>query len=78
MVKHTQTIRGQHFVGLVLKGLNKQITGVGPILTHFMPLFSFYTPENIRKPEVLGCFLAGIERDQWHKIGYVVTKENLL
>ena len=24
-------------------------------LTHFMPLVSFYTPENIRKPEVFYC-----------------------
>ena len=26
------------------------------IQNHFMPLVSFYTPENIRKPKVLWCF----------------------
>ena len=26
-------------------------------LTHFMPVISFDTPENIRKPEIFWCFL---------------------
>ena len=32
-----------------------------------MPLNSFDTPENIKKPEVM--FLGGIKRDQWHEMG---------
>ena len=32
------------------------------MLTRFIPLVSFYTPENIGKPEVL-TFAEGIERD---------------
>ena len=38
------------------------------ILTHFMPLVSFDTPENIKKPGFL-MFSAGIERNQWHEMG---------
>ena len=36
-------------------------------LTRFMPLISFDTPENIRKPLVL-CFNGDIERDHWHEM----------
>ena len=32
-----------------------------------MPLVSFYPPENIRKPKVLG----GQKRDQWHELGWI-------
>ena len=39
------------------------------ILTHFMPLISFYTPWKHQK--TYGClmFSGDIERDQWHEMG---------
>ena len=33
-------------------------------LTHFTPLVSFYTPENIRKPVFFLMFSGGIDREQ--------------
>ena len=38
-------------------------------LTHFMPLFSFYTPCRHQKTRRLLTFAGGIERDQWHEMG---------
>ena len=39
------------------------------ILTHFMPLVSFYTPWKHQKPKGFLMPSMGIERDQWHEIG---------
>ena len=39
------------------------------LLNHVMPLVSFDTPENIRKPKVFLCFSGDIKRDQWHEMG---------
>ena len=57
---------------LVVKGLNHTITIflwiLIIILTHFMPLISFYTPW---KQKISGFLMVvgGIEKDQWHEMG---------
>ena len=38
-------------------------------LIHFRPVFSFYTPENIRKLEVSFIFPEVIEREHWPEMG---------
>ena len=39
-------------------------------LTHFMPLVSFYTAWKHQKTSGFLMFSGGIERDQWHEMGY--------
>ena len=41
-------------------------------LTHFIPLVSLYAPWKHQKTRGF-LFSGGIERDQWHKIGWVLT-----
>ena len=43
--------------------------------THFMPLISFYTPWKHQKTSDLLMFLGGIERCQWHEMGYIFLLE---
>ena len=41
----------------------------GKVLTHFMPVISFYTPWKHQKTSGFLMFLGGIERDQLHEMG---------
>ena len=38
------------------------------VLTHFVPLASFYTPCNYQKTRAFLMFTGGIERDQRHEL----------
>ena len=46
-------------------------------LTHFMPLVFLYTPWKHQKTSAFLMFSGGIERDQWHEIGLVVSFRSL-
>ena len=46
-------------------------------LTHFMPLVFLYTPRKHQKTSGFLIFSGGIERDQWHEIGLVVSFPSL-
>ena len=46
-------------------------------LTHFMPLVFLYTPWKHKKTSAFLMFSGGIERDQWHEIGLVVSFRSL-
>ena len=46
-------------------------------LTHFMPLVFLYTPWKHQKTSAFLMFSGGIERDQWHEIGLVVSFPSL-
>ena len=60
-------IASGRYVGSKIKSVE---TVVFSLLTHFMPLVSFYTP---RKQKIRGflMFSRVIERDQWHEMGLV-------
>ena len=65
LIKYNMRIIFENHSQNVVEKLLPDISGHFPqnlMLTRFIPLVSFYTPENIRKPEVL-TFAEGIERD---------------
>ena len=39
-------------------------------LTHFLPLARFYTPWKDQKTKGFLMFSGGIEKDQWHEMGW--------
>ena len=45
------------------------------MLTPFMPLVSFYSPENIREPKDLLMFSGGIERNKCNELNKVTRKK---
>ena len=49
---------------------NRYCTGSKKCLTYFMPLISFYIPWKHYKTFGFSLFSGGIERDQWHEMGY--------
>ena len=47
---------------------------VSHLLTHFMPLVSFYALSKHQKTRGFPMFSGGIERDQWNEIGYFLCQ----
>ena len=40
-------------------------------LTNLTPIFNFYPPENVRKPEFFWRFSGGIEMEHWFEMRYI-------
>ena len=70
LVKNTvNSFKCRKILNLTMKSVTWNSLLKVDVLTHFMPLVSFYTPSKHQKTSGFLTFSGGIERDQWHEMG---------